>query len=97
MPAALPILTRPELRPTIPVGRTSVPYALQVAADAHRERADVAQRDAAMLASRANDETGLAAEALRLAAVRRRHIAYKELDAAAELDGLAARLDREGR
>lgn len=99
-----PILSRSELRivdrdlrPTTRVGRLSVPYTLQSAADAHRERADVANRDATLLTSRADDETGLAAEALRLAAQRRRRLAADELAAAQELDGLADRLAREGR
>lgn len=92
-----PVLARTELRPTLPVGKLSVPYTLQCAADDHRERADVATRDAALLLSRAGDETGLAAEALRLAAARRRRIAAEELAAAEELTTLAARLDREGR
>lgn len=93
----VPTLTRSELRPTMPVGKLSVPYTLQCASDDHRERADVATRDATLLAARAADETGLAAEALRLAAARRRRIAAEELAAAEELTALATRLEREGR
>lgn len=92
-----PILAGPDLRPTFRVARPAASRALHDAADAHRERADVATRDAALLLSRAGDETGLAAEALRLAAARRRRIAAEELAAAEELTTLANRLEREGR
>lgn len=100
MPATMlpgPILTRWEARPTTRVERPRVSQRLRSAADELREHADTARRDATLVAAQADDETGLAAEALRLVAQRRRRLAADELAAAQELDGLADRLAREGR
>lgn len=91
-----PILSRPELRPTTRVARPTTSQRLRRAADELREHADTARRDA-VLAAQADDETGLAAEALRLVAQRRRRLAADELAFAEECEVIADRLAREGR
>lgn len=92
-----PILSRPELRPTTRVARPTTSQRLRRAADELREHADTARRDATLCAAQADDETGLAAEALRLVAQRRRRLAADELAFAEECEVIADRLAREGR
>lgn len=92
-----PILTRSEARPTVRVDRPRVSETLRDTVDALRERASVEQRNAMLRAAQAHDETGFAAEALRLAAKRLERLAADGFAAAEEIERCADRLAREGR